>query len=182
MHGEHSNQGHVLGLPSGAPKLPEDVFVAPGAVVVGDVTLGEGCSVWYGAVLRADGERVEIGDNCNIQDGAVLHADPGEPAILEAGVTVGHRAIVHGAVVEENSLIGMGAIVLNGARIGSGSLVAASALVRGGTVIPPNSLVAGVPATVKRDVSDEEREMILATAEEYREKAKLHAAANPISR
>lgn len=146
-------------------------FVAPGAVLVGDVRLAPGVSVWYGAVVRADTEYIEIGRDSNIQDGCTLHGDPGYPVVLGDRVSLGHRAVVHGARVEADCLIGMGAIVLNGARIGSGSLVAAGAVVRPGTEIPPGSLVAGVPAEVRRDVSDEERATIADAAASYTRRA-----------
>lgn len=130
------------------PRLGTDAWVAPTATLIGDVELGDGASVWYGVVLRADRERIRIGARTNVQDNATFHADPGFPVELGDGVTVGHGAIVHGATVESGSLVGMGATVLNGAVVGAGSLVAAGAVVREGMVIPPGSLVAGVPAKV----------------------------------
>ena len=123
-------------------------FVAPGAVVTGDVTLGARVSVWFQTVIRGDSDRVEIGDDTNLQDLTLVHQDEGMPAIIGSRVTVGHRAIIHGCTIEDDCLIGMGAILLSGARIGSGSLVAAGALVKEGQVIPPGSLVVGAPARV----------------------------------
>jgi carbonic anhydrase/acetyltransferase-like protein (isoleucine patch superfamily) len=118
----------------------EKVFVAPNASVMGDVTFGKGVSVWYGAVIRADVEKIIIGDNTNIQDTAVLHADPGDPTIIGESVTVGHGAIVHGAVVGDGSLIGMRATVLNKAKIGKGCIIGAHALVTEKMEIPDYSL------------------------------------------
>src|SRR5205085_11660266 len=132
------------------PNIAPDAFVAPNATLIGDVTLGEGASVWFGAVLRGDRDRIEIGARTNVQDNAVVHLDPGSPAIVGAGVTIGHAAIVHGCTVEDNCLIGMGSVILTGARIGRDSIVGAGALVRENEVIPPGSLVVGVPARVVR--------------------------------
>ena len=169
----------VLRLGGLVPSLGPGVWVAPGATVVGDVRLGARTNVWYGSVLRADNEYIEIGEDCNLQDGCVFHADPGEPLIMGDRVTVGHRAIVHAATLESDTLVGMGAIVLNGARVGTGSLVAAGAVVRVGTQIPPNSMVAGVPAVVRRGVSEAERETIARTAPGYVARAERHRAAAP---
>lgn len=147
-------------------------FIAEGAVVIGDVTLGAEASVWFNAVLRGDSESIHIGAGSNIQDGAVCHADPDLPLIIGAGVTVGHRAIAHGAQVGDHSLIGMGAIVMNGARFGSHCLVGAGALVTGGKVFPERSLILGSPARVIRQVTDEEIAMMRRTAAQYVEKAR----------
>lgn len=104
-------------------------FIAPNATLVGDVRLGEGCSIWYGAVLRGDVAYIEIGAHTNVQDGVILHGDPGQPTILGEEVTVGHRAVIHGATVEDGCLIGIGAVILNGVRVGAGSIVGAGAVV-----------------------------------------------------
>jgi carbonic anhydrase/acetyltransferase-like protein (isoleucine patch superfamily) len=155
------------------PRLGADVFLAPTAVVVGDVRLGPRVSVWYGAVLRGDVHTVEVGEDSNVQDGAVLHGTLGEwPVVLGARVSVGHQATVHGAVVEDDCLIGIGARVLDGARIGAGSLVAAGALVREGMQVPPGSLVAGVPAELKRPLTQREREILARTPGRYLELAR----------
>lgn len=156
------------------PDVERAAFLAPGAVIIGQVTLGEGVSVWYGSVLRADSNRITVGCDVNIQDGCILHSDPGFPATLGDRVSLGHGAIVHGATVEDDVLIGMRATVLNGAQIGTGSLVAAGALVRPGTVVPPGSLVAGVPAVVRREISDEERAVIQRTPGAYLDLAATH--------
>ena len=167
----------VLALADRVPDVDAALFVAPGAVVVGAVTLGAGTNVWYGCVLRADGGTITVGRDVDIQDGCILHADPGFPAVLGDRVSLGHGAIVHGATVEDDVLIGMRATVLNGATIGAGSLVAAGAVVRPGAVVPPGSLVAGVPAEVRRPVTDDERATILATPAAYRAHAATHLAA-----
>jgi len=160
-----------------APDVAEDAWIAPTAVLVGRVTIGNGSSAWYGAVLRADGDAITVGAGSNVQDGCVVHADPGFPASIGDGVVVGHGAVVHGCTVEDGALIGMGARVLNGARIGAGSLVAAGAVVLEGTQVPPRSLVAGVPAKVRRPLTDDEAAGIRAGAAGYVERAREHARA-----
>jgi len=142
-------------------------FIAAGATVVGDVTLGAESSVWFGAVLRGDTDRIEVGERTNIQDGAILHADAGFPCIIGSGVTVGHRAIVHGATVGNNVTVGMGAIILNGAVIGENSIIGAAALVTEGTQIPPGSLVLGIPGRIKREATAEEIAHNKRSAEHY---------------
>ena len=137
-----------------APKIHESAFVAENAAVIGDVTLMEGATVWYGAVLRGDSEKIVIGCGSNVQDCAVVHCDEGHPTILGEYVTVGHSAIVHGAQVGDNVLIGMHATVLNGAVIGEGSIIGAGALVREGQGIPPRSVVVGMPAKVIKEATD----------------------------
>lgn len=154
-------------------------FIAPGAVVVGTVSVGAEASLWYGVVVRGDTESVSIGAQTNVQDGCILHADPGLPCVLGERVSLGHGAIVHGAIVEDDSLIGIRATVLNGARIGRGSLVAAGALVPPGVAIPPGSVVMGVPAKVVRVVTDEDRAHLQHTAEHYVALARAYAAARP---
>jgi len=165
-------------------RLDPSAFVAPGASVVGRVTLGARASVWYGAVIRGDMDRIELGAESNLQDGAVIHVDEGHPARVGRRVTIGHRAIVHAATVEDRCLIGMGSIVLTGAVVGTGSLVAAGALVREGQVIPPRSLVVGAPAKVLGSVKPEHTAAIeggvdhyIALGQAYR--AKGYAAAFP---
>ena len=122
-------------------QLHPTVFVAPHAIIVGDVTLAEQCGVWFHATLRGDVEPIRIGPRTNIQEGAVLHVDPGFPVMVGAGVTIGHRAIVHGATIHDNVIIGMGSTVLNGAVIGENSIVGANALVTEGKEFPPGSLI-----------------------------------------
>ena len=127
-------------------------FIAPGAIVLGDVHLGAESSVWYNAVLRGDTDRITIGARTNIQDLTMIHADPGVPCTVGERVTVGHRVILHGCTIEDDCLIGMGAIILNGARVGRGSVIGAGALVRENAEIAPGSLVVGVPAKEIRPV------------------------------
>jgi len=147
-------------LPRGRLHVHGSVFLAPGAIVCGDVTIGEGSSVWFHTVIRGDTDRIVIGAHTNVQDLTMVHVDEGCPAIVGDRVTIGHRAIVHGCVIEDDCLIGMGAIVLSGARVGAGSLVAAGALVRERQVIPPGSLVLGAPARVAGEVTDAHRAAI----------------------
>lgn len=144
-----------------------EAWIAPGAVVIGDVTIGENCSIWYNAVIRGDTTSIRIGAGTNIQDGCVLHADPGFPCEIAEGVTVGHNAIVHGATVGANSVIGMRAVVMNGAVIGENSIVGVGAVVTAGTKIPPGSLVLGMPAKVRRSLSPEEIKGNTTTANHY---------------
>jgi carbonic anhydrase/acetyltransferase-like protein (isoleucine patch superfamily) len=150
-----------------AELIDESAFVAPGAVIVGMVHLGKQSSVWYNAVIRGDTDTVTIGPRTNVQDGAVLHVDAGQPCVIGAGVTIGHRAVVHGALVEDDVLIGIGAIVLSGARIGHDSIVGAGSVVTGRSVIPPCSMVLGVPGRVVRQLTEEEMKSIRAAAERY---------------
>ena len=148
-------------------KIHPTAWVAPGAVLRGDVTLGEQVSVWYNAVLRADQESITIGDGSNVQDNCVIHGDPGHDVVVGKNVTVGHGAILHGCTVEDQCLIGMHAVVLDKAVIGRGSIVGAGAVVSGGTIIPPNSLVLGIPGRVKKTLTPEESNRNLENVEEY---------------
>ena len=151
-----------------APRLGHEVFVAGSAAVVGDVALGDGASVWYGASLRGDVHWIRVGPRTNVQDNATVHVSRGtHPCHLGADVTIGHNAVVHGCTVEDGCLIGMGAVVLDGAVVGEGSIVGAAALVTGGTRIPPRSLVLGAPAKVVRELTDEEVARSLANAAHY---------------
>jgi carbonic anhydrase/acetyltransferase-like protein (isoleucine patch superfamily) len=168
---------YIGSLGEAGPRIHPEAWVAPGAVVVGRVTLGRASSVWYGSVLRGEDEEIVVGDECNIQDLSCLHADPGLPAVLEDRVSLGHKAMVHGAHVETGSLIGIGAIVLNGARIGAGTLVAAGALVPPGKKMPAGVLVAGMPGKVVRELTDDDRLVLKHTPDVYLKKAGLHRAA-----
>lgn len=155
------------------PDLSQAAFVAPNAIVMGEVVLAAGVSIWYSAVVRGDVERIEISDRTNIQDGAILHGDPGKPTILEDHVTVGHRAVIHSAHIERGCLIGIGAIVLDGVRVGYGSIVGAGALVT--KDVPPLSLVVGVPARRVRDISEAEAADLMEHARRYEQLALVHA-------
>lgn len=160
------------------PNIHDDAWVAPNATVLGQVTLAANASVWYSVTLRSEFEPIEIGEASNIQDGCTVHVDPGFPARIGAGVTVGHNAVLHGCTVEDDSLIGMGAIVMNGAVIGAGSLVAGGALVPQGAVIPPRSLVAGVPAKVRRELTDDEVAHNKLNAQAYVHLSEMHRSAD----
>jgi carbonic anhydrase/acetyltransferase-like protein (isoleucine patch superfamily) len=139
------------------PRLAPDVFVAPGAVIIGDVTIGEGSSIWYNTVVRGDVGRAVIGRNTNVQDLCMLHMTTDvSDLIIGDEVTVGHRVVLHGCTVRDRCLIGMGAVILDNAVIGEGSVVASGAVVMERVVIPPNSLVAGMPAKVKKTLSGPE--------------------------
>ncbi|MEU1031746.1 gamma carbonic anhydrase family protein [Streptomyces mirabilis] len=173
-----TQQALIMGIGGKDPRVDPEAFTAPTSVVIGDVTLHAGASVWYGAVLRADFGPIVIGADSNIQDNCTLHVDPGFPITVGERVSVGHNAVVHGATVEDDCLIGMGATVLNGAVIGAGSLVAAQALVPQGMQVPPGSLVAGVPAKVKRPLTEEERQGLTLNGTFYVDLAKTHKEAH----
>lgn len=147
-----------IALGDKVPHVAAGAWIAPTAVLLGSVVVEEGASVWYGAVIRADNEPITIGRNSNVQDNCVFHVDKGKPLVLGAGVSVGHGAVIHGATVGDYVLVGMGAIIMNDAVIGTESLIAAGALVVEGAIIPPRSLVAGVPAKVRRELTDAEVE------------------------
>ena len=133
-----------------APTIGRDVFLAPNAVITGDVRIGDRASVWFGAVLRGDLSHIEIGEETSIQDGAIVHCDRGRPTVVGRRVTVGHNALLEGCVVEDGALVGMGAIVLHDARIGAGAIVAAGAVVPDRGAVGARMLAAGVPAREKR--------------------------------
>lgn len=151
----------------------DDWFHADNAVIVADVRIGAGSSIWYGSVLRGDDAPIRIEDRVNIQDLTMVHADPGKPLLIESNVTVGHRAILHCVHIGAGSLIGMGAILMEDVEIGDGSLVAAGSVVTPGTKVPENSLVRGIPAKVSRETTAEERRSILQSAAKYAENARL---------
>ena len=150
-----------------APTIADDVWIAPDAHVIGNVTLGPGVGVWFGAVLRGDNEPMTVGARTNIQEHAVVHSDPGSPARIGEDVTVGHRAIVHGATIGNGALVGMGAIVLNGAVVGASSLVGAGALVTEGKEFADGALIVGAPAKAVRDLDDGQRAALMVSAETY---------------
>lgn len=138
------------------PQIPESVFIAPNATIVGDVVMGEECSIWFNAVLRGDVNSIRMGDRVNIQDGACIHCTYEKTkTILGNNVSVGHNAIVHGCTVEDNVLIGMGAIVMDNVHIGSNTIIAAGAVVLEGTQVPAGCIFAGVPAKKVKEISKE---------------------------
>jgi carbonic anhydrase/acetyltransferase-like protein (isoleucine patch superfamily) len=145
----------------------EGHFIAPNAVVIGDVILHEHASVWFGCVLRGDADRIEIGAGSNIQDGTVMHADPGFPMTVGKHVTVGHNAMLHGCTIGDGSLVGISAVVLNGAKVGKNCLIGANALVTEGMEIPDGSLVLGSPAKIKSRLSPEQQLGLMHNAEHY---------------
>jgi len=161
------------------PQVHPQAWVAPAAVLIGDVRLAAGTSLWPTAVARGDVCAITVGEGSNVQEGAVLHGDPGQPVLIGADVTIGHRAVVHGATLEDGCLIGIGAIVLNGVTVGSGALVAAGSVVT--RDVPPGALVMGAPATVKRQLSPEAIDGQREHARRYRRLAQAHAgrAAGP---
>ena len=173
---------YIAELPFGAPKIDEDAFVAPTAVVVGAVSMGPRSSIWYGAVARADHETIEIGEGSNVQDGCTLHCDPGFPLVVGRNVTVGHRVVLHGARIDDEVLVGMGSVVMNGAHIGSGSIVAAGAVVTPGTEVPPCSVVAGVPAKVVRPATDDDMLHIRGNAASYTDRLPSARKVRPVVR
>ena len=153
-----------------------EYWIAPGASVIGSVTLENNASVWFNAVVRGDNEQITIGENSQVQDGAVLHADPGFPCTLGNNVSIGHLAMVHGCTVGDGTLIGIKAVILNGAVIGKNCLVGANALVGEGKVIPDGSLVIGSPGKVARKLTDDEIARINATAGNYVNRFKRYQA------
>ena len=168
----------VYALGDKKPQLPPEgeYWVAPTAVVLGDVILETGASIWFGAVLRGDTDRLTVGENSNIQDGSVLHADDGAPLTIGRDVTVGHKVMLHGCTIGDNSLIGIGAVVLNGAVIGKNCLIGAGALVTEGKVIPDGSLVMGSPGKVVRELSEGQIQAITVSAGHYVQNWKRFAA------
>ena len=143
----------------GRPVIEDGAWVAPGAVLVGDILVRRGASVWYGCVLRSDmeGARIDVGEDANIQDGTVVHVDENMSCRVGARVTVGHGAVLHACVIEDEAMVAMGATVLSGAKVGRGSIVAAGAVVPEGMDVPPGVIAAGVPAKVRREVTEEDR-------------------------
>ena len=161
----------IIPLSQLSPTLSEGVWVAPSADIIGNVILAEDVSVWFGAVLRGDNERIEVGRGSNVQDGVVMHADPGFPCVIGEDCVIGHRAVVHGCTVGNEVLIGIGAIVLNGAVIPDGCLIGAGSLVAEGKILEPNSLYVGTPARKARTLTESDREAIRRNARGYRERA-----------
>lgn len=157
------------------PVVAETAWIADNAALIGRVTVEAGASVWFGAVMRGDTDDLTLGAGSNLQDNVVVHADPGSPAVIGAGVSVGHGAVIHGCRIEDGCLIGMNATVLNGAVVGAESLVAAGTVVLEGTVIPPRSLVAGVPGKVRRELTDDEVAAMKGNADTYVARAAKYA-------
>ncbi|GAA1345743.1 gamma carbonic anhydrase family protein [Arthrobacter roseus] len=168
---------YIIDFDGKSPFIHPGAFVAPTASIIGDASLGADSSAFYGVSVRGDTAAITVGEGTNLQDNVVLHADPGFPTTVGNRVSVGHSAVVHGCTIADDCLIGMSATVMNGAVIGTGSLVAAGAVVLEGTEVPPRSLVAGVPAKVRRELTDEEFQSIRDNASHYRELAQKHREA-----
>jgi len=168
----------VYALGDKKPRLPPqgEYWIAPNAVVLGDVVLESGGSIWFGSVLRGDTDTLTVGENSNIQDGSILHADEGVPLTIGRDVTVGHKVMLHGCTIGDNTLIGIGAVVLNGAVIGRNCLIGAGALITEGKVIPDGSLVMGAPGKVIRDLSESQIQGITMSAGHYVQNWKRFAA------
>lgn len=167
----------IYALSGERPEIAAGVYLAPDAVVIGRVAIGEGSSIWFGTVLRGDVDRIAIGRETNIQDLSMVHCDAGIPTVVGDRVTVGHRAILHGCRVEDECIVGMGAIVQNRAVIRRQVVVASGSVVREGFEAPAGTLVAGVPAVVKRELTGQEVEGIRRLAAVYAERAKLYSTA-----
>ena len=168
---------YLIPLRGKTPQADPSVFLAPTASLIGDVVMAEQSSAFYGVCVRGDSNSIRVGAGSNLQDNVVLHADPGFPTTVGEGVSIGHSAVVHGCTIEDDCLIGMSATVMNGAVVGAGSLVAAGAVVLEGTVIPPRSLVAGVPAKVRRELTEEEFDGVRQNAVGYLATAAAHREA-----
>jgi carbonic anhydrase/acetyltransferase-like protein (isoleucine patch superfamily) len=164
----------VYRLGSKVPRVAASAFVAREATVIGDVFLGEGASVWPGAVIRGDNEPIRIGDGTNVQEGAVLHADPGVPLTVGEHVSIGHQAMLHGCTVGDGSLIGIQAVVMNGAVIGKDCLVGAGAIVTEGKTFPDRSLILGSPARVLRQMTDADIASMHANARDYVKRQEMY--------
>lgn len=164
-----------------SPTLAPTAWVAPGAQVIGQVSLGDEASVWFNAVIRGDNDPIVIGNGVNIQDGCVLHSDPGFPLHIADGASAGHMALLHGCTIGEGSLVGMGAVILNGAVIGKNCLIGANALITEGKQIPDNSLVMGQPGKVVRTLDDDAAQRVRLTSETYRRnRARFAAGLRPL--
>jgi carbonic anhydrase/acetyltransferase-like protein (isoleucine patch superfamily) len=159
------------------PDISPDAFVAPNATVIGDVRIAAGANIWYGTVVRGDLAPIRIGADTNIQDNCTIHTDEDKPAIIGENVTVGHNAIVHGCTVAPNTLIGMNAVILSGAHVKTGTIIAAGAVVKEGATVGPFQLLAGMPATVKKELSEEILELLKRPVKEYLSLAKEHLQA-----
>jgi carbonic anhydrase/acetyltransferase-like protein (isoleucine patch superfamily) len=163
------------------PKIGKNVFIAPTAVVIGEVDIMDNASIWYGTVVRGDREPITIGRNTNIQDNCTLHTDPGKPLIIADHVSIGHSVVVHGCTIEEFSLIGIGAVVLSGAVIKTGSIVASGAMVREGQQVGPYHLVAGVPAVLKKALDEKVVDKNMQICKNYVALAGEHLHLKPVT-
>jgi carbonic anhydrase/acetyltransferase-like protein (isoleucine patch superfamily) len=158
------------------PKVHPDAYIAPTAVLIGDVEVEKGASVWFGAVLRADEATIRVGEGANVPDNVVIHCAEDLPTVIEKNATVGHSAQLEGCVVEQGALVGMGATMLQRSRLGKGSMLAAGAVLQEGAHIPPGQLAAGVPARVKKPIDGSSNEWVNSSAQHYRERAVRYRA------
>lgn len=165
----------ILELNDKKPYIEKAAFLAENATIIGDVTLKEGVSVWYGAVLRGDEDSIVIGKDTNVQDNTVVHADPDNPVVVGERVTIGHQCIIHGCMIGDDCLIGMGAIIMNGAKIGKNCIVGAGALVTERKEFPDGSVIIGSPAKIKSEVDEAGLKLIRESAEDYIRGAKLYS-------
>jgi carbonic anhydrase/acetyltransferase-like protein (isoleucine patch superfamily) len=165
---------HILAVNGISPRIADDVFVAPGAVVVGDVEIGAGSSIWFNVVLRGDVAPIRIGSGTNIQDLSLLHVDRNNPCIVGNNVTIGHSAIVHGTVIEDDVTVAMGAVVLSWSHIGRGAVIAAGAVVPERAQVEPGALMVGIPAIKKTTLSEERRDQLSAIAGLYVQNARRY--------
>jgi carbonic anhydrase/acetyltransferase-like protein (isoleucine patch superfamily) len=165
------------------PKVDPDAYIAPTAVLIGEVEVEAGASVWFGAVLRGDEAAIKVGPGANIQDNAVIHCAENLPTVIGKDVTIGHSAQLEGCVVEEGALVGMGATMLQGSRLGAGSMLAAGAVLGEGAEIPPGQLAAGVPAVVKKELAGSSRNWVASSARHYKDRAvRYRADLKPIAK
>ncbi|MEW5910139.1 MAG: gamma carbonic anhydrase family protein [Thermodesulfobacteriota bacterium] len=169
----------IFELDGKKPKIGKNVFIAQTAVVIGDVEIKDGASIWYGAVLRGDMASIVVGEKSNIQDNCSVHTDYGNPALIGDSVTVGHNSVIHGCLIEKQSLIGIGSVILTGAQIKTGTVVAAGSLVKENQIVGPNQLVAGSPAAVKRELTPETLSLLEKPIENYLHLSKYHASLKP---
>ena len=158
------------------PQVHPDAYIAPTAVLIGDVVVEAGASVWFGAVLRGDEAQIKVGEGSNVQDNAVIHCSTNLPTIIERNATVGHSALLEGCVVEDGALVGMGAIMLQRSRLGAGSMLAAGGVLQEGVEIPPGHMAAGVPATVKKALDGSSNNWVGTTAKHYQDRAVTYRA------
>jgi len=159
-----------------SPRVHPDAYIAPTAVLIGDVEVAAGASVWFGAVLRADEALIRIGEGANVQDNAVIHCARDLPTLIEADASIGHSAQLEGCVVEKGALVGMGATMLQRSRLGAGAMLAAGAVLGEGVTVPPGHLAAGVPAVVKKELSGASADWVASAAEHYRERTVRYRA------
>ena len=168
--------GRILSFLDHAPRIAGDAFIGPGAIVIGDVEMAEGSSLWCNCVARGDVAAIRIGARSNVQDGTVIHADPGYPALIGADVAIGHAAIIHGCLIEDGAFVGMGAVVMTGAVVEGRAMLAAGALLSAGKRVPAGELWAGRPAKLMRTLTEDDYAMMRNNPARYRERAKLYMA------